>query len=125
MKKAKYNKEFIYKTLKDIFCVNISGRYTKILDGYNKNLIDKLLKEKDIEKRQKYEKLFGCIILQCLGHFSSKIYIEELKGLKTLKETFKNEENKVDYMELLIDYALYLEGILLKNLGTKVESLKI
>ena len=51
--------------------------------------------------------------------------MEELKGLKTFKETFKNEENKVDYMELLINYALYLEGIVLKNLGTKVESLKI
>ena len=115
VKNVKDNKEFIYKTLKDIFCVNISGRYTNFLNDHNKILINNLLSEKDEEKRQKFEKLFGFTFLQCLGHFSGKIYIEELKGLKTFKEAFENEEDDKDYMELLINYALNFEGILLRK----------
>ena len=115
VKNVKDNKKFIYKTLKDIFCANISGRYTNYFNDHNRNLIDNLLNEKDEEKRQKFEKLFGFTFLQCLGHFSGKIYIEELKGLKTFQEAFKNEEDDKDYMELLINYAFNFEKILLRK----------
>ena len=115
VKNVKDNKKFIYKTLKDIFCANISGRYTNFFNDHNRNLIDNLLNEKDEEKRQKFEKLFGFTFLQCLGHFSGKIYIEELKGLKTFQEAFKNEEDDKDYMELLINYAFNFEKILLRK----------
>ena len=56
-----------------------------------------MLSEKDEEKRQKFEKLFGFTFLQCLGHFSGKIYIEELKGLKTFKEKLFEKSDEAMY----------------------------
>ena len=129
IKNVKDNKEFIYKCLKDIFNAKISGRYTNFLNEHNQNLIKDLLNEKDEEKRKKFEKIFNLNFLQCLGHFSGKIYIEELEGLKKLKETFKEFEDDNDYMQLLEKYALDLEDIILRkksrNRGKKSKISKI
>ena len=46
------NKQFLQKTLQEIFSDNISKRYTNYPLDHNKNLINRLLEEDDEEKRK-------------------------------------------------------------------------
>ena len=84
--KVDYNRDFLNKQLKDIFSDNISSKYSKYPRDHNKNLIQNLLNEKDVEKRKIFEKIFGLTFLECLKHFRGSIYIEELEGMATLNE---------------------------------------
>lgn len=88
-------KQLLNKTLKDIFSLVISKKYSNFLPEYNKNLINTLLKEKDKEKTEIFTKIFNLTFFQCLNHFSGTIFIDELKELKSIDEVcedFLDEE---------------------------------
>ena len=107
-----FNKEFLNKTIKDIFSENISTRYTNYPLSHNKNLIFYLTNQRDENKRQYFRKLFSLTFLDCLKHFRGSQYIEELDGLKgfdSIKSTFKDEP---EYLNSLNYYIMYFEQII-------------
>ena len=92
--KIEFEKEFIYKTLGDIFSVPISTKHTTIKEkeNYNKNKIDKL-KESDTNLKN----IFDVTFIQCLNHFMGINNLDILKGMKTFEEIKTLE--KIDKME--------------------------
>ena len=110
----KFNKDFLFKTLGEIFSENISSRYTNFPKDHNKELIIKLRKEKDDNKRIYFNNLFNLTFLDSLRHFTGFENIEELNGLKTIDEVLKQYDNDLDYKTCL-DYYLKNFEIIIKN----------
>lgn len=125
---AKYNKDFLQKTLREIFSEDISTKYSNYNSDHNKVLIETLINEKNEEKRNYFQKLFSLTFLQCLKHFRKSEYIEELNGLQLFQE-FKNglnDDNKNDnahddYKILLEFYINSLEDIIMRKKSRKRE----
>ena len=107
-----FNREFLYKSLKDIFSENISTKYTILPLNYNKILIEQLMNEHDKYKRLYFQNLFNLTFIQCLNHFRGKEIINELIGLTKLEE-IKEKYNFEDvYFNNLIYYFLRYEEII-------------
>ena len=107
-----FNKEFLNKSLKDIFSENITTRYKVLPLNFNKLLIEKLMNEKDEAKKSYFQSLFNLTFLQCLRHFRGTEIIDELIGLNqidTIKEKFDLNE---DYFKTLKFYFLNYEEII-------------
>ena len=116
--KVIYNLEFLNKKLKDIFSDNISTKYTKYEPEHNKNLINFLLNEEDIEKRLYFQRLFNLKFFDCLKHFRGDNFIKELDGMIRLDEVcqnFKDEENKHIYEKGFMHFIKYYEYIILQK----------
>ena len=52
-------KKLLNKTIKEIFSTDISLRFTSYLPNHNKEIIKRILSEKDKNKREKFQKLFN------------------------------------------------------------------
>ena len=96
-----FNKEFLSKTLKDIFSDNISTKYTYD-EKHNEIIINKCLKAKDNEAREYFEKLFSLSFLDCLKYFRKDENLDEkmnlLKEMETYDEYKKNKKNKKNFL---------------------------
>ena len=97
------NKIFIHKKLKDIFSDDISNKYKTFEPKYNQKVIEKLMNEENLEKKEKFTKLFNITFIESLEHLCGKKIIEGLEGFGTLDEFidnyFKKEEE--EYKEKL------------------------
>ncbi len=116
--KVNYNLEFLNKKLKDIFSDNISTKYLKYEPEHNKNLINFLLNEEDIQKRLYFQKLFNLRFFDCLKHFRGETNIKELDGMISLDkvcQNFKDEEYKHLYEKGFIYFIKYFEYIILRK----------
>ena len=107
-----FNKEFLNKTLGEIFSEDISSRYTNNRKDHNKILIEKLMEDKDERKKNYFQKLFNITFVDCLQHFRGDKEIEELKGLISFKD-LELEDIKKDkeYQETLNHYVYNYEII--------------
>ena len=112
-----FNKNFLNKSLCDIFSENISGRFTLIPQNFNQNLIEKLKNEEDEDKKTYFNKLFSLTFYDALRHFRGEIKISELEGL----ECFNEEKNKIlskydedgeDYVPIINFYLKNFEVII-------------
>ena len=110
--KADYNRELLNKPIKSIFSSNISEKFRKPKKDFNKNVIEKLLNDEDIEKRIFYETLFNLTFLDCIKHIRGDIFIKELSGLKTLDELVEGLEKNDDYKIKFFDYVKNYEKII-------------
>ena len=102
-----YNKQFLNKSLGDIFSNDISKIYKNFPAEHNKNLINQF---KNDDKY--FRDLFNLSFLECLKHFRGEKKIMELKGLKgieTLKDEYKDDE---DYLNSLEYYIMNLETVI-------------
>ena len=79
--KADENINFLKKTLKDLFSDNITTKYKNFGLDFNKNLIEKLLKEEDENKKIIFEEIFNLTFLECLKHIIGSQNIELLNGI--------------------------------------------
>lgn len=79
---VEFNKIFIKKTLKEIFSQNITKQIKLYEVDHNKNLIDKLISEKNDD----FKNLFNLTFIECVEHFIGDKQIEELKGLTLFSE---------------------------------------
>jgi len=78
---VKFNKEFLSKTLKDIFSVNLSRRITNYPPEHNKNLIDELINDENEERSYYFKELFNISFYDCLKYFrGDNINNELLEG---------------------------------------------
>ena len=111
--KLESTKVFLNKTLFEIFSVNISSKYSSFLPGHNRSLIEKLLNEKDEDKREKFKKIFNLTFADCIQLFlgkNDKNY--ELDGFPVFDE-IKGELNENDkYLEKIKNYLLNFESII-------------
>ena len=119
---SKFNKEFLNKSLKDIFSENISKKFKRPLD-HNKNLIIRLMNEEYEKKRIYFNNLFNLTFFECLKHLRGSNTISELEGLSGLDEILKKYENDKDYLNSLKFYLLNFEGITNKK-RTKEKKIK-
>ncbi len=92
------NKIFIHKKLKDIFSDDISTKYKTFEPKYNQKVIEKLINEENLDKKEKFTKLFNITFIESLEHLCGKKIIEGLEGFGTLDEFidnyFKKEEEE-------------------------------
>lgn len=110
-----YNRDFLLKTIGEIFSDTISSRFTNYPPDHNKSLIKNLLNEEDEDKRKYFNKLFNLTFLQCLKHFREEEFFEEIKGLKGLREIIQESNFEKEYIELLIYYFTNFEKIIYKK----------
>jgi len=112
-----FNKNFLNKTLRDIFSENITGRFSIIPLNFNQKLIDQLINERDEDKKTYFNKLFSLTFYDALRHFRGEIKISELEGL----ECFDKEKNKIlnkydedgeDYVQSINYYLNNFEKII-------------
>ena len=114
--KADYNKEFLNKTLKEIFSDNITTKYSTYPLTHNKIVINNLLNEKDEEKRKVFKRLFNLTFLDCLNHFNGKNYIQDLEGFIKLDEACTKLNLDEEYMIILKNFVInYEEKIMNKK----------
>ena len=119
-----FNQNFIQKKIGDIFGEKISGRFTNYSENHNKILIEKLMNEKDEDKKEYFNKLFNLNFLQCLRHFIGVCTIDELEGLKSFDQ-IKNEllirypNDGMEYIEHLDYYLKNFEEIIYKKKARK------
>lgn len=112
--KADYNQNFIYKTLKDIYSVDISTRKKDMPSDKNKILICYLLtKEKNLEIKGYFQNLFNLRFIECVRHFVSQSkkdenYKMELDGLKLFNDLIKNDPSKLNIKEEDMNDEVYL-----------------
>ena len=111
--KLETTKLFLNKKLSEIFSVDISSKYTSFLPDHNKILISRLLNEEDIEKREKFQKIFNLTFEDCiqlfLGNNNKYIEFEGFPVLDEIKDEL-NEDN--EYLEKIKNFLLNFEDII-------------
>ena len=126
--KTEYNRNFLSKTLKDIFSHRISTKYTKYSPEHNKNVINQVLNEKNRDIKKKFENIFNLSFLDCLEHFRGTKYIKELEGMTNLIEYCNKFENEPDYICQFKYFVNNFEKIIftkkLRNREKKYKSLE-
>ena len=90
----KFEKKFMYKSLGDIFSTRISNKFTKTINDpkdHNKKLIFELRSKNEV-----INNILKIKFIECLNHFIGKKILDELEGMKTLKEIqLKDEKDKI------------------------------
>jgi hypothetical protein len=111
-----YLKNFLNKTLKDIFYTDISKRYTNYLKEHNIKLINNLLNEKNEKISELFNNIFNLTFVDCLKHISGTKTIKELKGLKSLNEIcISMSKEDQEYKDLFQYTTINLEALLMNK----------
>ena len=108
----KFNQDLLYKTIGEIFSREITGRISTLPPDNNKKIIQNLIQETDLYKRNIFIDLFNLTFIQCLGHFRGSEYHKELEGMINLNEKLKSYSNEEEYVNSLKYYFQYYEKIL-------------
>ena len=118
-KKATVNsdREFMDKTLCDIFSRDISTRFCKYSSDHNKNIIESLINEDDEIKGNYFSKLFNLTFRDCLMNLSGEKYFEELEGFKNLTDIkdYLMKTNDLEYADYFIYYIKNFEKMINKR----------
>ena len=89
-----YNKNFLEKTLGEIFSEDISSKYIQYPSAHNKKLIESLINDEDEQKKKIFNEIFNLTFLDCLNYFRGRKIIEELEGLNNLEDYIKRAKIK-------------------------------
>ena len=129
--KIEFNKEFLNKSLKEIFSVELSHRITNYPKMHNMILIKQLMNEDELKKREYFQGLFSLTFLDCLKYFRNEndekyAYIEGLKRFDDLvnENKFNEEENDEEYIKCLRECIDNYEKILAEKKGRKARKKK-
>ena len=106
-----YNKQFLNKSLSDIFSENITTRYTNYPLNHNKDLIQ-FLRTDENGNSEYFKRLFNLIFMDCLNHFRGSKKIEELEGIIGIESLENEYNNDPDYLISLKYYFKNYENIL-------------
>ena len=120
----KFNQEFLYKNIGEIFSDKISGRITNSPPNINKCIIQSLLNEKHRAKNIYFNKLFSLTFFECLEHFRGTKYFPELDGMDNLKKKLDEYQNDPDYASN-IEYYINTYEIILNNKKSRKKRQKI
>ena len=114
-----HNKDILNKTLNDIFSIDIGARYSYYSPNHNKELIKRLLNEKDEKKRIFFKKIFNITFLECLKRFCGNDTCEELKGFKTFNEIKNSFKVEPEYINGLESFLKMFENNIKSKKGRK------
>ena len=104
-----FNKDFLNKTLGEIFSEDITSRITNYHQKHNNLLIEALTNEKDEDKKNYFKKLFSITFVDCLKHFRGSQKMEELEGMKRFNDIKSKYKDDVDYLRCLENYFMNYE----------------
>ena len=107
-----YNKDFLNKSLEDIFSVDISRKYTTHPLSHNKQLINFLKNDENINIAQYFRNLFKLKFIDCLKHFRGSQHFKELEGLEGFDSIKEKYEDDIDYLHSLNYYIMNYEVII-------------
>ncbi len=112
----KYLQNFIYKTLKEIFAVNISKKYSNFLKEHNIKLINNLLNHKNEKISKLYNNIFNLSFIECLNHICGKKSIKELVEIKTINDICDSMSlEEEEYKNVFKETAIKLETLLMNK----------
>ena len=103
---ADYIRNFMSKTVKEIFSTHISKRYTSFLPNHNQIVINRALNEQDETKRKKFEKLFNLTFEDCLQKFLGKDNSEDSEGFTLfshIKHKLHEDNEYLDRLEKFLN----------------------
>ena len=123
---AEFNKNFLNKSLREIFNENISPKFKKYSPDHNKNIIDLLTDENKNENAGYFKRLFSLKFSECLKHFSGSNNLKDLEGMTTfdsLKSEIRKKEGD-DYLETLNYYITNFEVLINKKRVRKAKEKK-
>ena len=106
--RAGLDKEFLNKKMKDILSDRISEKITNFLPTHNKELIDKLINDKE-NGGDYFKELFDLKFVDYLRHINGTQHLEILNGLMKVDEIMKYKEFKIDKDEIP-NYEKYFEN---------------
>lgn len=123
---SKYNREFLNKSLKEIFSEDISTKYNNYQSDRNRRVIEGLLNETDFNKKTLFTNLFDLTFLECVKHIRGENQNNLLNGLASLENLLDNLcekcENDEEYLELFQYYTNNLETIIGNKRRRKTKS---
>ena len=105
----KNNKQFLNKTLQDIFSNNISSKFINYKPEHNKLLVEGLINEKETKKQTIFKNIFSLTFLKCIKHIRGEICLPELKGMISLDKICQELKGDQDYVDLFKYYVLNFE----------------
>ena len=117
-----FNKEFLDKSIGNIFSEDIRTNYTSFFPSHNKYLIELLLNEKDNNKRIYFNKLFNLTFRDALKYFRGSEDIEELNGMERFGSKNKDIKNDENYLITLKYYVINFEEILGRKRNKKKDN---
>ena len=111
-----FNKKFIHKSIKEIFSAKLTTKYKSKKDNleiYNEDLINKLLSEKNILKRNIFESILNLKFIDVVNYIIGKRNdLTQLYGLKLTDNLLEDMSIDEEYSEILFDTMKNLETIL-------------
>lgn len=120
-----FNKELLKRSQGEILSSNITTRFTYYPLDHNKKLIEELINEKDLEKREIFRNIFNKTLLECIEHAIGKKHFKELEGLEIIfeKELLNLNEND-EYKKQLKNVFNDIEKIYNEKKARKKKSKK-
>ena len=113
-----FNRNFLNKTLQDIFSENVTSRISLHAKENNKIIIDGLINDKNEKISNYFKGLFNLTFLDCLRYFRGEnISTEYLKGLSRFSDYKRKKEEKEgkEYIEHLSTFLQNYEKKLFKK----------
>jgi len=111
-----FHKKFIYKSIKEIFSAKLTTKYKSKKDNleiYNEDLINKLLSEKNILKRNIFESILNLKFIDVINYIIGKRNdLTQLYGLKLTDNLLEDMSIDEEYSEKIFDIMRNLEKIL-------------
>lgn len=114
-----HNRELLNKTLKEILSADINGRYTSSPADINREIINKLLKEENEDKRKIFINLFNKTFLDWLMLLSEPK--DELKEIYE-KELEKSTKGKIELLEEIKEFINNYEIEFLNKKPRKIKN---
>ena len=114
-----HNRELLNKTLKEILSADINGRYTSSPANINREIINKLLKEENEDKRKIFVNLFNKTFLDWLMLLSEPK--DELKEIYE-KELEKSTKGKIELLEEIKEFINNYEIEFLNKKPRKIKN---
>ena len=115
---VEFNKNFLNKTIGEIFSNEITKRKSTLFPDHNKIIIQGLLNEKDEFKKNYFNTLFNLTFLESLEHFRGTKFVPVLQGMNSLDNEIKNYIDE-DYIALLNRYSKDYAKIIRKKKSRK------
>ena len=119
-----FNKNFLDKTIGDIFSEKISSRYTNYQETHNKNVINCLKNDEKKSNRNYFTALFNLNFRDSLKHFRGSERIPLLNGLIGFDIIKDNYRDDPDYLKSLDYYIMNFEEIINNKRGRGKKKVK-
>ena len=109
---VKFNQQFLYRQLKDIFSEKTSAKCTRFSEDHNRQLINSLLNDEDKIKKKLFSDILNLTFLDCIQHFRGSKTIPCLCDLKNYDEVCDELEGDEYYKESFRCYIDNFEKII-------------